>query len=78
MRTALTSVTTAFTSNQILEKSQTESGFCTCKNHWRKEEFLMMLKTFSKPAIKWTVAAILCATLSAGALVNAAATTATA
>lgn len=38
----------------------------------------MMLKTFSKPAIKWTVAAILCATLSAGALVNAAATTATA
>lgn len=38
----------------------------------------MMLKTFSKPAIKWTVAAILCATLSAGALVNAAAATATA
>ena len=38
----------------------------------------MMLKTFSKPAIKWTVAAILCATLSAGALVNAAAVTATA
>ena len=36
----------------------------------------MMLKTFSKPAIKWTVAAILCATLSAGALVNAAAATA--
>lgn len=38
----------------------------------------MMLKTFSKPAIKWTVAAILCATLSAGALVNAVAATATA
>lgn len=38
----------------------------------------MMLKTFSKPAIKWTVAAILCATLSAGALVNAAANTASA
>ena len=38
----------------------------------------MMLKTFSKPAIKWTVAAILCATLSTGALVNAAAATATA
>lgn len=38
----------------------------------------MMLKTFSKPAIKWTVAAILCATLSAGALVNATAATATA
>ncbi|WP_455259468.1 G5 domain-containing protein [Ruminococcus sp.] len=38
----------------------------------------MMLKTFSKPAIKWTIAAILCATLSAGALVNAAAATATA
>lgn len=35
-------------------------------------------KTFSKPAIKWTVAAILCATLSAGALVNAVAATATA
>lgn len=38
----------------------------------------MMLKTFSKPAIKWTVAAVLCATLSAGALVNAAANTASA
>lgn len=38
----------------------------------------MMLKTFSKPAIKWTVVAILCATLSAGALVNATAATATA
>lgn len=38
----------------------------------------MMLNTFSKPAIKWTVAAILCATLTAGALVNAAANTATA
>lgn len=38
----------------------------------------MMLKTFSKPAIKWTVAAILCATISAGALVNAAANTASA
>ncbi len=38
----------------------------------------MMLKTFSKPAIKWTVVAILCATLSAGALVNAVAATATA
>ena len=36
----------------------------------------MMLKTFSKPALKWTVAAILCATLSAGALVNAVAATA--
>lgn len=35
----------------------------------------MMLKTFSKPAIKWTVAAILCAAISAGALVNAAANT---
>lgn len=38
----------------------------------------MMLKTFSKPAIKWTVAAILCAAISAGALVNAAANTASA
>lgn len=38
----------------------------------------MMLNTFSKPAIKWTVAAILCTTLTAGALVNAAANTATA
>lgn len=38
----------------------------------------MMLNTFSKPAIKWTVAAILCATLTAGALVNAAANTDTA
>lgn len=38
----------------------------------------MMLKTFSKPAIKWTVAAILCAVISAGALVNAAANTASA
>lgn len=38
----------------------------------------MMLKTFSKPVIKWTVAAILCAAISAGALVNAAANTASA
>lgn len=38
----------------------------------------MILKTFSKPAIKWTVAAILCAAISAGALVNAAANTASA
>ena len=38
----------------------------------------MMLKTFSKPAIKWTVAAILCAALTAGAFVNAAADSATA
>lgn len=38
----------------------------------------MMLKTFSKPAIKWTVVAILCAAISAGALVNAAANTASA
>lgn len=38
----------------------------------------MMLKTFSKPFIKWTVAAILCAAISAGALVNAAANTASA
>lgn len=38
----------------------------------------MMLKTFSKPAIKWTVTAILCAAISAGALVNAAANTASA
>lgn len=38
----------------------------------------MMLKTFSMPAIKWTVAAILCAAISAGALVNAAANTASA
>lgn len=38
----------------------------------------MTLKTFSKPAIKWTVAAILCAAISAGALVNAAANTASA
>lgn len=38
----------------------------------------MMLKTFSKPVIKGTVAAILCAAISAGALVNAAANTASA
>lgn len=38
----------------------------------------MMLKTFSKPVIKWTVAAILCAAISAGALVKAAANTASA
>ena len=38
----------------------------------------MMLKTFSKPVIKWTFAAILCAAISAGALVNAAANTASA
>lgn len=38
----------------------------------------MMLKTFSKPVIKWMVAAILCAAISAGALVNAAANTASA
>ncbi len=38
----------------------------------------MMLKTFSKPVIKWTVAAVLCATLSAGAFVNAEANSSTA
>ena len=38
----------------------------------------MMLKTFSKPVVKWTVAAILCAALTAGAFVNAAADSATA
>lgn len=38
----------------------------------------MMLKTFSKPVIKWTVAAVLCATLTAGAFVNAEANSSTA
>lgn len=38
----------------------------------------MMLKTFSKPVIKWTVVAVLCATLSAGAFVNAEANSSTA
>ena len=37
----------------------------------------MKLNTFSKPALKWTVSAILCAALAAGAFVNAAADTAT-